>query len=51
MANASRGRYLPPADVIKSNRTAVRARAYARARAERNDYRAELSAYRTGGAI
>ena len=51
MHDNQRPRYLPPADTIRQNRTAVRARARARARIETSEARAEIRAYRQGGAL
>lgn len=43
-----RRRYMPPAELVRENRRAVRARALRIARAERNDTRAQLRDYYAG---
>ena len=48
MSKSQRRRYVPPAEVVKANRTAVRARARAMARIEKAEYRADMRAYRAG---
>ena len=49
--NPRPARYLPPADTVRQNRIAVRARAMARARFDADETRVTIAYYRAGGAL